>query len=98
MEFLDILTSLLKSHNMTRSDLARAIDVPPSTINSWYARGAEKVSIKILQKIANYFHVSMEYLINGRDVDTITFDSADYTTQELEMIKNFAKMLKESRC
>lgn len=54
MEFLDILTSLLKSHNMTRSDLARAIDVPPSTINSWYARGAEKVSIKILQKIANY--------------------------------------------
>lgn len=35
MVFLDNLDFLLKAHNMKRADLARAIHVAPSTINSW---------------------------------------------------------------
>ena len=97
VDFLTNLEVLLKNNNMNRSDLARAIDVAPSTINSWYARGSEKVSITILRKIAVYFNVSLEVLINGDTITSIHFTEYEYTKQELELIKNYGKFLKESR-
>ena len=97
MDFLTNLDFLLKSHNMKRADLARAIGVAPSTINSWYARGSEKVNIKVLKAIANYFNISLEVLINGDMFTSVHFTEYEYTKQELELISNFGKMLKESR-
>lgn len=97
MDFLTNLDVLLKSNNMKRVDLARAIGVSPSTINSWYARGSEKVSLKILIEIAVYFNVSLEVLINGNTFTSVHFTEYEYTKQELELIANFGKFLKESR-
>ena len=97
VDFLTNLDLLLKSNNMKRADLARAIHVAPSTINSWYARGSEKVNIKVLKDIATYFNVSLEVLINGDTYASICFTEDDYTQEELELIANFGKMLKESR-
>ena len=97
VDFLTNLDLLLKSNNMKRADLARAINVAPSTINSWYARGAEKVNLKVLNSISNYFNVSLEVLINGTSFTSLHFTEYEYTKQELELIANFGKMLKESR-
>lgn len=97
MDFLTNLELLLKANNMKRADLARAIGVSPSTINSWYARGSEKVNLKVLKAIANFFNVSLEVLINGDTFTSVHFTEYDYTRQELELIANFGKMLKESR-
>lgn len=97
MNFLINLEGLLKNNNMKRADLARAINVAPSTINSWYARGSEKVSIKVLNDIATYFNVSLEVLVNGDKYTSLYFSEYEYTKQELELIANFGKMLKESR-
>jgi len=82
---------------MKRADLARAIDIAPSTINSWYARGSEKVNIKVLKDIAAYFNISLEVLINGNTFTSLHFSEYEYTKQELELIANFGKFLKESR-
>jgi transcriptional regulator with XRE-family HTH domain len=82
---------------MKRSDLARAINVAPSTINSWYARGSENISIKVLKDIAQYFNISLEVLINGNSITSVYFTEYEYTKQELELISNFGKFLKESR-
>ena len=97
MDFLTNLDLLLKSNNMKRADLARAIHVAPSTINSWYARGSEKVNINVLKEIAAYFNVSLEVLINGNNYTSICFTEDSYTKEELALIANFGKMLKESR-
>lgn len=97
MDFLTNLDLLLKNNNMKRADLARAINVSPSTINSWYARGSEKVNIKVLKAIAAYFNVSLEVLINGNTLTSLYFSEYEYTRQELELIANFVKLLKESR-
>ena len=97
MKFLENLDYLLKSHNMKRADLARAINVAPSTINSWYARGTDKVKLEVLTKISDYFGVSIEYLVNGDVYKSVSFNTDDYTQDELELIANFAKMLKERR-
>jgi transcriptional regulator with XRE-family HTH domain len=97
MDFLTNLDYLLKSHDMKRADLARAIHVAPSTINSWYARGSEKVNLNVLKDIAAYFNVSLEVLVNGDMYTSVCFTDNDYTKEELELIANFGKMLKESR-
>ena len=97
MDFLTNLDLLLKRNNMKRADLARAIHVAPSTINSWYARGSEKVNINVLKDIAAYFDVSLEVLINGDKYTSLCFTEDDYTKEELTLIANFSKMLKESR-
>ncbi len=97
VDFLTNLDMLLKQNNMKRADLARAIKVAPSTINSWYARGSEKVSIKVLKDISTYFNVSLEVLINGDSFTSVHFTEYEYTKQELELLANFGKFLKESR-
>lgn len=97
VDFLTNLDVLLKSNNMKRADLARAINIAPSTINSWYARGSEKVNIKVLKDIAAYFNISLEVLINGNTFTSLHFSEYEYTKQELELIANFGKFLKESR-
>lgn len=97
MTFLTNLDYLLKSHNMKRADLARAIHVAPSTINSWFARGSDNINIKVLKDISAFFNVSLEVLINGDAYTSIIFNEKDYTKEELELIANFGKMLKERR-
>lgn len=97
MDFLTNLDTLLKNNNMKRADLARAINVSPSTINSWYARGSEKVNINVLKAIALYFNVSLEVLINGNSLTSLYFSEYEYTKQELELIAMYSKLLKESR-
>lgn len=96
MVFLENLDFLLKAHNMKRADLARAIHVAPSTINSWYARGTDKIKLQVLIDISNYFNVSLEYLINGnKSTEKIIKD--DYTDEEINLINDFCNMLKERR-
>lgn len=96
MDFLDNLDFLLKAHNMKRADLARAIHIAPSTINSWYARGTDKIKLQVLIDIADYFRVSLEFLINGnKSVEMIAND--DYTDEEIKLINDFCTMLKERR-
>lgn len=96
MEFLKTLDNLLATHNMKRADLARAINVAPSTINSWYARGTDKVKLQVLIDISNYFNVSLEYLINGKESPNI-INADNYSAEEIKLINDFCKMLKERR-
>ena len=96
MVFLENLDFLLKAHNMKRADLARAIHVAPSTINSWYARGTDKIKLQVLIDIADYFSVSLEFLINGnKSTEKIIKD--DYTDEEIQLINDFCNMIKERR-
>ena len=81
---------------MKRADLARAIHVAPSTINSWYARGTDKIKLQVLIDISNYFNVSLEYLINGNEsAEKVVNDN--YTDEEIKLINDFCNMLKERR-
>lgn len=87
MRFTEILDRLLFEKHMTRSDLARALNIPPSTINSWFNRGYEGVQLKTLIAIANYFNVSLDYLILGKQDTTVTVDNNSFTTEEIATLK-----------
>lgn len=97
MNFLDNLTDLMNTYNMTRSDLAKATGIATSTINSWYNRSYENVSLKTLLKITNFFNITLEQLVYDDTNETITFSTKDFSEKELQAIKNFSIFLKQNR-
>ena len=97
MSFLDNLDKLMKQKKLNRKELAREIGIAPSTINSWYNRGYENATLKALSKVANYFNISIEELVNDNPIQEIIFTSNDFTLSELKAIHEFSEFLKQQR-
>ena len=60
--FISRLRGLIDDNDMTQRDLADAIDVTEVTI-SRYLSGDRKPRVDIVNKIARYFNVSTDYLL-----------------------------------
>lgn len=94
------LDSLLSERGMTVTELARRIDVAPTTIYSIIQRNNKKVDIDVLIKIAKTLGVNTEYF-GDVDDEPVTiaahFDGNEYTKEELDKIKEFAAFVKASR-
>ncbi|MDO5575193.1 MAG: helix-turn-helix transcriptional regulator [bacterium] len=94
------LNNLLNERNMTVSELARRIDVAPTTIYSIIQRNNKKVDIDVLLNISDVLGVNAEYFRDSDDKPhTIAahFDGNEYTEQELKEIEDFAAYVKAKR-
>lgn len=63
-DFLDTIDNLLYESHKKRSDLSKEIDVSTASISAWKARDTYP-SIETASKIANFFNISLDWLING---------------------------------
>jgi DNA-binding Xre family transcriptional regulator len=81
---------------MSRSELARKIEIAPSTINAWYTKDYKGITLKNLVKLSKCFDVTIEDLVNG-DIKSLSFTSDNYSDSELKAIKDFSEYLKRSR-
>lgn len=63
----EIFVQLCKSKGITTYKVCKDLGISQGTISNWKNRG-NNLSTPILKKIADYFDVSIEYLINGEDV------------------------------
>lgn len=97
MCFITNLEKLLNKNNMSKADLSRALNIPASTISSW-TKSSDGISLVTLQKISNYFNITLEELVNGSTLRGVTFTMEDFTTEELSIIVSFSKFLIKSRC
>ena len=61
-----ILKKLLNDHDLTAAQLARATKTPPQTINNWLS-GQEPRNLNQIKVIADYFGISVDYLVYGQD-------------------------------
>ena len=93
MNLLQNLSELMKEKNMNRTELAKELGIAPSTINSWYNRSCENISLQTLLKLSRYFNITMEELVHGH-YNSIVFSSKDYSDTELKAIKSFGDYLK----
>ena len=94
------LDLLLKERGLTVTELARRIDVAPTTIYSIIQRNNKKVDIDVLIKASNILGVNVEYFSDISDEPTTLaahFDGDEYTEEELDKIKEFAAFVKASR-
>lgn len=66
--FGEKLRSLRKERNMTQVDLAKALGLDKSSIAKYESAGIIP-SVETLQKIAAFFNVSIDYLLNARLYD-----------------------------
>ena len=69
MNLLKNLDYLLRVNNLTRAQLSRELNIAPSTINTWFSKGCENISLRFLIKLSEYFGVSIDDLVH-RDLES----------------------------
>ena len=77
MEFGEILRELLYEWDITQKQLAQDLNLAPSTLGN-YVRGVREPDFHTLKAIADYFQVSVDYLI-----DHHFHDDSDHNTDRL---------------
>ncbi len=83
--FAEILRKIRLEHSQSQKELADVLNVTQTAITYWET-GKREPSIEILRKIANYYGVSMDYLMGLEEnlcEMTIFEDEIDDYTQEL---------------
>lgn len=68
--FFDRLTHLIKQAGMTQARFAADIGITPQAV-SYYAKGREP-SFDLLRKMAEYFHVTTDYLLGISESDCVS--------------------------
>lgn len=77
MTFSDRLELLLTEKKEKRTHLAEIIGVTNQSFSDWKKRGTIPNADTAL-KIADYFHVSIDWLVTGKEKDGLTHEEADF--------------------
>lgn len=70
----EIFVELLKKHNVTAAQVAKDTGISQSTLSEW-KHGNYQPKADKMQKIANYFGVSVSYLIGETETAISTYDN-----------------------
>ena len=97
----DIYCRLRDDKKLKDSDVAKATGITKSTFSDWKT-GRSKPKQDKLQKIADFFGVTLDYLMNGtydNQINTIAahHDEAEWTEEELEEIEEFKRYVISKR-
>lgn len=63
MTFSEILRILIDERDLTQKQLAQDLHIPVSTLGG-YVQGTSEPDFETLKMLANYFHVSADYLLS----------------------------------
>ncbi len=66
-----ILKKLLNEHDLTSAQLARATKLAPQTLNNWLS-GQHPRNLSQVKTVADYFRVSVDYLVYGEREDNLS--------------------------
>lgn len=103
--FAKIFKMLRQERNLSQQELAERMNISKSTVGM-YEQGKREPNFETLEMIADFFNVDTDYLIGRSDKTTkiilpetlaAHFDGSEYTAEELEEIKEFAKFVKSKR-
>ena len=87
MNLLKNLDYLLRVNNLTRAQLSREVNIAPSTINTWFSKGCENISLRFLIKISEYFGISIDDLVY-RDLEK------DENEKDLRLVQSIYRMIR----
>lgn len=90
MEFSSILRGLIEEQGITQKELAKQMNIAPSTMGS-YVQGTREPDFATLKILANHFGVSTDYLLDHHTGKASTF-------QEAELLRIFRLLTPEQRC
>ena len=88
--FVRIL-DLMKQHNVTAVEMENYIGAASGTFSNW-KRGIGRLYYSFIDKFADRFGVTIDYLVRGEDLKT---DALSH--QEYEVIQNYRKLSEEGK-
>ena len=88
MNLLKNLDYLLRINNLTRAQLSRELNIAPSTINTWFSKGCENISLRFLIKLSEYFGVSIDDLVH-RDLEK------DESEKDLRLVQSIYRLTRD---
>ena len=94
MNFLEKMDFLMKKSGLNKNTLSNQSDVPYTTIDGWYKKGYSNAKLSTIQKIADFFDVTLDYLIRDDITDghfgkTLGFE---ISIDEKELIKKYRNL------
>lgn len=101
----DKLRELRKSKGLTQFELADELGIPQSTLGNYESGRRLPKFPEDWVRIANYFEVTVDYLMDNTTLDTQNSDSPLYNLQqtyyltddETQVIKNYLSMSSQDR-
>jgi predicted membrane-bound dolichyl-phosphate-mannose-protein mannosyltransferase len=103
MAFLDNLEKLMIQNNIKNlNTLSKSSNIPYTTLKNFYVRGTENIGISTLKKLAEYFNVTLDYLVYGETLVKCTNEEykllttfrslneqgQEYIMQTMDMVKD----------
>lgn len=65
-EILVRIDNLMQDQNVNRNQMARMLKIDPSTVSAWFNNESLPNAL-FINEIARILHVSIDYLVNGKD-------------------------------
>ena len=92
MDFANTLKNLRESNNVTQDELAKYLKVSRPTIAGYETKNHQP-DFERLIKISEYFHVTLDYLIKGTDLDK----SSSNSSLDQEVQSSYQRLSLDSR-
>ena len=92
--FKDKLSFLRGLHRLTQENLSEIIGVTPQAVSSW-ERGEKEASFVNLALLADYFDVSMDYLVGRTEDMKITSEKESQQKMQEEIVEAIREELKQ---
>jgi len=94
MKFSEILIGLRKENKVSANDLALSLNFTKNAIYEW-EHDRSQPNIETLKKLADYFNVSIDYLVGRTDdeyaVPTVP-QTEDLSARERELLSEFRRL------
>lgn len=95
MTFLEKLEFLMKARGLnTVADFANASGIPYTTIDGFYKKGYQNTKISTLKKIASFFNVTIDFLV---DEDEPITQTNIFTEEEIKLVNAYRSADEEHR-
>ena len=91
----EVFEQLLQKHNVTAYKVAKEAGVTQTALSNWKA-GRSTPTTKTLKKIADYFGVTVDYLMSGKD-ETKEKNSGLTTRDEKDIAKDLNSIMEKLR-
>lgn len=99
MNFLEKLDLLIKSRNINKHVLSQLSGIPYTTIDGWYKKGYEGAKLPTVQKLADFFGTTIDYLVRD-EIEDICYglqSNSNFSEEELKHVKIYRTLNESGR-
>ena len=98
MLFGAMIKKLREQKDLKQEDIAKMMNVDRSTVGKW-ENGSSKPDYEKMLKLADYFKVTVDYLLGREEIKTIAAhkEGEGFTEDELKDIEEFKNFVRSKR-